>query len=273
MTKDQDLKKIARQIKINIIKMIAAAGSGHPAGSLGIVDILVALYFKLLKHNPKNPEWENRDRFLLSAGHLCPALYATLAAAGYFPQEELMTLRALGSRLQGHSHRNSPPGVEISAGSLGQGLSVTCGMALGAKLDKKNYKIICLTSDGEHDEGQVWEAAMFATKYKLSNIVQIIDRNHIQIDGTTETIMPIEPLKDKYQAFGWQTLKIDGHDFEQIIQAYTKANASVDKPTVIIAKTIPGKGVSFMEGKWEWHGKAPTQEEAEKAIKELEENA
>lgn len=249
--------------------MLAEAGSGHPAGSLGIADILTALYFNLLKHDPKNPSWPERDRFLLSAGHLCPALYATLTCAGYFPKKELLTLRRLGSLLQGHSHRGSPPGVEISAGSLGQGLSVACGMAAAAKIDKKDYKVVCLTSDGEHNEGQVWEAAMFASKYKLGNLIEIVDRNHIQIDGKTEEIMPLESLEKKYQAFGWDVLVIDGHDFNQIIQAYTQACQAKEKSTVIIAKTIPGKGVSFMEGRWEWHGKAPNEEEAERAIREL----
>lgn len=273
MNNINELKIIARQVRINIIQMLSDAGSGHPAGSLGIADILTALYFNLLNHQPDNPLWPARDRFLLSAGHLCPALYATLVQAGYFPQEELSTLRALGSRLQGHTHRQMPPGVEISAGSLGQGLSVACGMALSAKLDKKDYHVISLTSDGEHDEGQTWEAVMLAAKYKLNNLVNIIDRNHIQIDGTTEEIMPFEPLAEKYKAFNWQVINIDGHNFEEIISAYKQAEQSENKPAVIIAKTIPGKSVSFMENNCEWHGKAPTKEEAKKAIGELKRSA
>jgi len=265
----QRLKRIAQKIRVNIIKMIAEAGSGHPAGSLGTADILTALYFKLLRHKPDNPVWPKRDRFLLSAGHLCPALYATLAEAGYFPKKELITLRSLASRLQGHTHYQSPPGVEISAGSLGQGLSVACGMALAAKMDKKAYRVICLTSDGEHNEGQTWEAVMFAAKYKLGNLVNIIDRNFIQIDGQTEEIMPLEPLGKKYEAFDWQVININGHDFKQIIQAYQQVEQNKNRPTAIIAKTIPGKGVSFMENNWNWHGKAPSKEEAEKAVEEL----
>ncbi len=264
------LKALAQEIRLNLIKMLAAAGSGHPAGSLGIVEILTALYFgNLLKYRPKNPQWPQRDRFLLSAGHLCPALYAILAKAGYFAQEELSTLRQLGSRLQGHTHRQTPPGVEISAGSLGQGLSMACGMALAAKMDKHNYQVVCLTSDGEHDEGQLWEAVMFAAKYKLNNLLNIVDRNHIQIDGQTEIIMPLEPLREKYKAFNWRVIEINGHNFGQIINAYQEAKKNKNKPTVIIAKTIPGKGVSFMENKAEWHGKTPTEEEAKKAIEEL----
>jgi len=270
MDKIKEFKIIAKKIRIDIIKMLALAGSGHTAGSLGITDILTVLYFSVLRHDPKNPYWKDRDRFLLSAGHLCPALYTTLAHAGYFPKEELLTLRALASQLQGHSHRASPKGVEIEAGSLGQGLSVAAGAATAAKLDKKNHKVICLTSDGEHDEGQIWEAAMFSAKYKLNNLINIIDRNHIQIDGTTEEIMPIEPLALKYQSFGWQVLEVDGHNFQQLKLAFQKAYQPKRKPTVIIAHTISGKGVSFMEKKWGWHGIAPTAQEAEKAIRELE---
>ncbi len=269
ISKINRLKEIARDIRIDIVKMIAEAGSGHPAGSLGVVDILVALYFNVLKHNFKDPFWEERDRFLLSAGHLCPALYAVLAQAGYFSKKELLTLRKLGARLRGHSHRNSPPGVEISAGSLGQGLSIACGMAAAAKLDKKNYRVVCLTSDGEHNEGQVWEAAMFASKYKLNNLVNIIDRNFIQIDGKTEKIMPLLSLKKKYRSFGWRVFQIDGHDLEKVIIAFKRAFRVKKRPSVIIAKTTPGKGVCFMEGKWQWHGRAPDKEEIRMAIKEL----
>jgi len=269
MKENARLKKIATQIRIDIVTMLASAGSGHPAGSLGIADILTTLYFMLLHHNPKQPNWPGRDRFLLSAGHLCPALYATLAEAGYFPKKQITTLRSLGSTLQGHSHRGSPRGVEIDAGSLGQGLSVACGMALAAKLNKQKHKIVCLTSDGEHDEGQTWEAVMFAAKYKLDNLIEFVDRNCIQIDGSTEKIMPLEPFEKKYLAFGWSVEKINGNDIMQIIKAYKKALNNKGKPTVIIAKTTPGKGISFMEGDCQWHGKAPTTEEAEKAIREL----
>jgi len=273
MIDTKKLEEIARLIRIDIIKMIQTAGSGHPAGSLGITDILTGLYFGILKHSPQNSCLINRDRFLLSAGHLVPALYATLAQAGYFPKKELLTLRSLGSRLQGHSHFDCPNGVEIGAGLLGQGLSVACGKALAAKMDKKTYKIVCLTSDGEQNEGQTWEAAMLASKYKLDNLIQIVDRNHIQIDGTTEEIMPIEPLNKKYQAFGWVVMEINGHDFNEIFTSFKKAFKTHAKPTVIISNTIPGKGVSFMEGNWDWHGKAPNAEQTEKAIRELEKNA
>jgi transketolase len=273
MIDKKKLEEIARLIRIDIIKMINQAGSGHPAGSLGITDILTSLYFGILKHSPQNSCLINRDRFLLSAGHLVPALYATLAHAGYFPKKELMTLRAFGSRLQGHSHFDCPGGVEIGAGLLGQGLSVTCGKALAAKMNKQAHKIVCLTSDGEQNEGQTWEAAMLASKYKLDNLIQIVDRNHIQIDGTTEEIMPIEPLNEKYQAFGWIVYEIDGHNFDEIFASFKKAFETHKKPTVIISNTIPGKGVSFMENNWDWHGKAPNNAEAEKAIKELEKNA
>lgn len=273
MIDTKKLEEIARLIRIDIVKMINQAGSGHPAGSLGITDILTSLYFGILKHNPHNSCLLTRDRFLLSAGHLVPALYATLAQAGYFPKQELSTLRAFGSRLQGHSHFDCPGGVEVGAGLLGQGLSVACGKALVGKIDKKNYKVVCLTSDGEQNEGQVWEAAMLASKYKLDNLIQVIDRNHIQIDGTTEEIMPIEPLDKKYQAFGWAVTEIDGHDFNQIFEGFAKAFKTVSKPTVIIARTTPGKGVSFMENNYDWHGKAPNLEEAKKAIEELGANA
>ena len=265
----EKLKYTAKEIRINIVKMITAAGSGHPAGSLGTADIFAALYFGLLKHNSKKPNWDQRDYFILSAGHICPALYAALAQTGYFPKKELFNLRKLGSPLQGHPHRNLKLGIESTSGSLGQGLSIAAGIACGLKADKKKNKVFCLTSDGEHDEGQTWEAIMFAAKYKLNNLINIIDRNFIQIDGPTTEIMPLGKLKKRYQSFGWRVFQIDGHDFEQIITTYKRACKIKKKPSVIIARTIPGKGVSFMEEKWEWHGKAPSKEEEEKAIKEL----
>lgn len=256
-------------IRKDIISMLNKAGSGHSAGALGMADIFTALYFQILKHDPINPKLPSRDRLVLSNGHICPALYATLARAGYFPLEELDTLRSINSRLQGHPHRGSLIGVETTSGPLGSGLSQSIGMALGARLDNAEWRVICLMSDGEHDEGNTWEAILFAGKSKLSNLVTVIDRNNIQIDGITEEILPLEPLKDKYKAFGWHVLEIDGHDFEQIINSFDDAKKITNKPVVIIAHTIPGKGVSFMENKYEWHGKAPNAEEAELALKEL----
>lgn len=256
-------------IRKDIISMLNKAGSGHSAGALGMADIFTALYFQILKHDPINPKLPGRDRLVLSNGHICPALYATLARAGYFPIEELATLRKINSRLQGHPHRGSLIGIETTSGPLGSGLSQSIGMALGARLDNAEWRVVCLMSDGEHDEGNTWEAILFAGKSKLSNLVTVIDRNNIQIDGMTEEILPLEPLKDKYEAFGWHVLEIDGHDFEQIINSFDDARKITNKPVVIIAHTIPGKGVSFMENKYEWHGKAPNTEEAELALKEL----
>lgn len=264
-----DLENKARLIRQDIIKMLVVAGSGHTAGPLGMSDIFTALYSKILKIDPENPDWEERDRLVLSCGHYCPVLYATMSEAGFFPTEELKTLRKLGSRLQGHPHRESLPGVEITSGPLGSGLSESCGMALAGKMNQKDWRVICLMSDGEQDEGNTWEGVMFASKYKLDNLVALIDRNHIQIDGTTESIMPIEPLAEKYKSFGWEVTEIDGHNFNEIIDAFDKEKTIKEKPTVIIANTIPGKGVSFMENKFEWHGKAPNKEEGEKALNEL----
>ncbi len=273
MEKTKDVKKlagIAKEIRKDIIRMLSEAKSGHTAGPLGMVDIFTALYFSCINHDPKNPSWTDRDRVVLSNGHICPVHYATLAQAGYFPREELMTLRKLGSRLQGHPHRGALSGIENSSGPLGQGLAQACGMALAARLDKKNHKIIALLSDGEHDEGSSWEAAMFAAKYKLDNVIAIIDRNFIQIDGSTEDVMPLEPFADKYRAFNWNVIEIDGHDFEQIINAYEKACATKGKPTVIIAKIIPGKGVKKFENDYKWHGKSPSADEAKAAIAEID---
>lgn len=263
------LEEIANRVRETIIETLVEAGSGHPAGSLGMADIFTAFYFHILKANPKNPNWEDRDRLILSNGHICPVRYAAMAYAGYFSLEELKTLRKLNSRLQGHPHRTALPGVETTSGPLGSGLGQAIGMALAGRLNKKNYRIYCLMSDGEQDEGNTWESAMFAGKIKLNNLTALIDRNNIQIDGFTENVMPLEPLKDKYESFGWHVLEIDGHSFEAIIDAVNEAKVIYEKPTVIIAHTIPGKGVSFMEKDYLWHGKPPTKEEAEIALKEL----
>ncbi|MCR4261028.1 MAG: transketolase [Candidatus Colwellbacteria bacterium] len=263
------LEDQANKIRKKVVETLEFAGSGHSAGPLGMADIFTALYFRILNHNPRDPQWENRDRVVLSNGHIVPVQYATMAYAGYFPISELKTLRQISSRLQGHPHRGSLPGIEVTGGPLGNGLGQAAGMALAARMDKKKHRIYCLLSDGEHQEGATWEAAMFVGKQKLSNLTGIIDRNNIQIDGYTENVMPIEPLKEKYEAFGWHVLEIDGHNFEQIISAVSEAKAIAYQPTMIIAHTIPGKGVSFMEGKYEWHGKPPTKEQAQKALAEL----
>ncbi len=277
-----ELKKRANAIRISIIEMLVAAGSGHSAGPLGMADIFTALYFHILKHDPFFPNWSERDRLVLSNGHICPVLYATMAHAKYFPVEELHSLRKFGSRLQGHPHREFLPMLENSSGPLGSGLSQAAGMALAMRIDASTQGspvgsgstqdspvCYCLMSDGEHDEGNTWEAMMLAGKEKLHNLIAIVDRNNIQIDGNTEDIMPLEPLRHKWESFGWHVLDIDGHDFKEIVGAVEEAKQYKKKPTVILAHTIPGKGVSFMEGKYEWHGKPPSKEEAEVALKEL----
>lgn len=266
----KQLEEKANLIRQDIIKMLLEAKSGHTAGSLGMADVFTALYFHILKHQPKNPSWEKRDRLILSNGHICPVRYATMARAGYFPVSELNTLRKLGSRLQGHPHRTSLPGVETTSGPLGSGLSQAAGVALVGKIDKKDWKVICLMSDGEHDEGNTWEGVMLAGKYRLDNLIGLIDRNHIQIDGFTEDVMPLNDLKAKYIAFNWEVLEINGHNMQEIISAFEKAKKNSGKPTIIIAHIIPGKGVSFMENKYQWHGKAPSQEEAMLALDELQ---
>ncbi len=266
---EEQLKTKANEIRKDIIEMLLAAGSGHSAGPLGMADIFTALYFYILNYDPKNPYWEERDRLVLSNGHICPVYYATLSHAGFFPLEELKTLRKIGTRLQGHPHRESLPGIETSSGPLGCGLGQACGMAIAGRMDNKKYRVYCLMSDGEHNEGSLWESVMFAGKYKLSNLTGIIDRNNIQIDGYTEDVMPLEPLEEKYKAFNWHILHIDGHNFREIIDACNHAKAVYEKPTVIIAHTIPGKGVDFMENKFEWHGKPPNKEEAQAALKQL----
>ncbi|PIZ51066.1 transketolase [Candidatus Woesearchaeota archaeon CG_4_10_14_0_2_um_filter_33_13] len=271
MSSVKNLELMSNTIREDLIKMLTAAGSGHPAGSLGLTDIFVALYFNILKHDHKNPNWDKRDRLILSNGHVCPVRYAAMANAGYFPKTELVTLRKLGSRLQGHPSRLDLPGLELSSASLGQGLSVAVGMALAAKLDKKDHYVFCVSSDGEHDEGSTWEAINAAHKYKLNKLINIIDRNNIQISGFTHDIWPMEPLKNKYESFGWKVIEINGHDFKQIISAVQKAKGSKDQPICIIAYIIPGKGVSFMENQFSWHGKTPKPEEAEKALLEIKE--
>lgn len=251
------LELVANEIRKDIVRMLVAAKSGHSAGPLGMADIFTALYFHILRHNPKDPSWKYRDRLVLSNGHICPVLYATLARSGYFDPEELLTLRKTGTRLQGHPHRGALPGVETTSGPLGSGLSQAAGMALAARMDGLKHRIFCLLSDGEHQEGNLWEAAMFIPKNKLNNLTAIIDRNSIQIDGFTESVMPLEPFAQKYEAFGWNVIEISGHDFSQIVSATAQAKAVWEKPTVIIAHTIPGKGVGYMENDYRWHGIPP----------------
>ncbi len=262
-----ELEDIAKNTRRLILEAVAEAGSGHPGGSLSAVELLVTLYFYKMRHDPKNPKWEDRDRFILSKGHAAPLLYSILAQAGYFPISELKTLRKLGSRLQGHPDFRTP-GIEYCGGSEGIGLSVGVGMALGAKLDKKDFRTYVLLGDGELQEGQVWEAAMAAVKFKLDNLTAIVDRNGIQQDGFTEQIMPLEPLVNKWKAFNWNVIQIDGYNFNQIIHALDRAEETINRPTVIIAHTTKGKGVSFMEWSPEWHGKAPKKEILPSIIKE-----
>lgn len=265
----QELEEKANEIRQDIIKMLVEAGSGHSAGPLGMADIFTAFYFHILNHDPKNPHWEERDRLFLSNGHICPVRYAAMAHAGYFPREWLKTLRKLGSPLQGHPERTKLSGVETTSGPLGSGLAQSSGYAYAARMDGKKFRVYCLCSDGEHDAGNHWEAVLFAGKYKLSNLTVLVDRNNIQIDGHTEDVMPLEPLEDKYKAFNWHVLHIDGHNMQEIIDSVEHAKAVFDRPTVIIAHTIPGRGVSFMENLPEWHGKPPNAEEAKKALHEL----
>ena len=267
----KDLRLMANTIRQDIITSLVEAKSGHSAGPLGMADIFTVLYFNILNHNPEAPQWEGRDYLVLSNGHICPVLYATMANAGYFPKKELLTLRKLGTRLQGHPHRESLPGLETTSGPLGSGLSQACGMAYGLRVDKKKNKVFCLMSDGEHDEGNTWEAVLFAAKYKLDNVIAILDRNYIQIDGNTEDIMPLDSIEEKYKAFNWNVITIDGNDMTHIMKTLEKAKSNKGKPLMIIAKTMPGKGVSFMEGKYEWHGKPPKANEAEVALRELHE--
>ena len=269
ITDISELKEIARKIRVDVIKMTNAAGSGHPGGALSSAEIFSVLYFNIMNHDPKNPCWDNRDVFILSKGHSCPAMYSSLAKSGYFPIEELMTLRKLGSRLQGHPHFGCLKCVEASTGSLGQGLSIAVGVALAQKLDKRNSRVYCLMGDGEQQEGQIWEAAMCATHYKTDNLCGVIDRNRLQIDGFTKDVMNYEPLEDKWKAFGWHVINVDGHDIPELISAFEKAKKIKGKPTVIIADTVKGKGVAFMENVAIWHGQAPNDEEMKKALNDL----
>lgn len=265
-----ELKYKANDIRQDIIQMLLEAKSGHSAGPLGMADVFTTLYFGgILKYNPADPKWEGRDRLVLSCGHICPVLYATMAEAGYFPKEELMTLRKFGTRLHGHPHNLALPGIETSSGPLGQGSSQAVGIALALRMNHMRNRVYLIMSDGEQDEGQTWEAVMFAGKNKLHNLTAIMDRNNIQIDGFTEDIMPLENLRQKYEAFNWHVLEVDGHNFDQITSACLEAQSIYEKPTLIIAHTIPGKGVDFMENDYEWHGKPPGKEEAAKALDEL----
>lgn len=271
-SKIQELELKANDIRQSIIEMLVTAGSGHTAGPLGMADIFTLLYFHLLKHDPKNPTWLDRDRVVLSNGHICPVLYATMAHSGYFPVEELQTLRKFGSRLQGHPHREYLPMLETSSGPLGSGLSQAVGMAIADRMDHgvtSSKRIYCLMSDGEHGEGNTWEAILLAGKEKLHNLTAIIDRNNIQIDGYTEDILPLEPFADKWRAFNWHVIEVDGHNFEALNSAFGEARAVFEKPTVIIARTIPGKGVKEFERDYHWHGKPPSKDEAKMALNEL----
>lgn len=266
----EKLELKANDIREDIIRMLEAAGSGHSAGSLGQAEIFTALYFRVMKHDPHNPDWKERDILIQSNGHTVPVRYAAMAHAGYFDRKELLTLRMLGSRLQGHPERNRLPGLETTSGPLGSGLSQAAGIALALRMNKEMHRWVYVTlGDGELDEGNIWEAAMLAGKYKLNNVIAIVDRNNIQIDGPTEVVMPLEDLRGKWEAFGWHVLEIDGNDVEGVIDACDMAKAIVEKPVVIIAHTIPGKGVDFMEYDFHWHGSPPNHEQAKKALKEL----
>lgn len=265
----QELEAKARQIRRDIVQMIAKAGSGHPGGSLSSADLITALFFAVLRHRPDDPRWPERDRFHMSKGHCCPLWYSVLAESGYFPKEKLLSLRQLGSILQGHPDRRTP-GVEVASGSLGQGLSVGLGMSLAARVDKAAYRVYVLLGDGENQEGNIWEAAMAAAHYKCDNLCAVLDYNGFQIDGKTCDVMDLEPLAGKWQAFGWNTIEINGHNMKEILTAYEQARAFKGKPSIIIARTVKGKGVSFMENVCDFHGRAPTKEETEKALKELE---
>jgi len=267
-----ELKSKANKIRKDIVKMVTEAESGHPGGSLSAADVVTALYFNVMRHKPENPKWEDRDRFILSKGHAAPLLYAVLAESGYFKVKELLTLRKLGSRLQGHPDMRRLPGIEISTGSLGHGLSVGNGMAIAGKLNKKGYRVYVLLGDGECQEGQVWEAAMTASHYKLDNVTAILDYNGLQIDGPVKDVMDIAPISKKWRAFGWNVVEINGHDFKEILDFFEKIKKLKGKPSIIIAHTTKGKGVSFMENVVDFHGKAPTKEQMVQALKELEEN-
>ncbi|MBI5184077.1 MAG: transketolase [Nitrospinae bacterium] len=269
MKEIKELERIAVQIRIDILKMLTEAGSGHTGGSLSTADILTALFFSKMRHDPNNPKWEERDIFVLSKGHAVPALYAVLGRCGYFSIDNFLRLRKLGSILQGHPMRGVTPGIDVSTGSLGQGLSQANGIALASKINNKKRRIYVMLGDGEVQEGQIWESAMTASHYKIDNLCAILDNNGLQIDGRVSDIMSIDPLPDKWKAFGWNVIEIDGHKFEEILSSLNEAEKVIGKPTIIIAHTIKGKGVSFMEGKVEYHGIPPTWDELEKGLKEL----
>lgn len=266
----KELELIANKLRQHVITSVANAKSGHQGGPLGMADIFAVLYFHELRHDPKNPEWADRDRLILSNGHTCPIRYAAMAEAGYFPVEELMTLRKLGTRLQGHPERTKLPGAETTSGPLGAGLAQAAGMAYAARMDGKKWRTYCMTSDGEHEAGLHWEAVLFAGKYRLDDLVCIVDRNYIQIDGRTEDIMPLDPLADKYRAFNWHVIECNGNDLVEVARAFEEAKALGQKPTCIIANTIPGKGVSYMENNYLWHSQPFKAGEAEKALAELQ---
>ena len=263
----KELENKAKEIRKGIIEQVYSAASGHPGGALSIADIMAVLYFDELNIDENNPNWENRDRLILSKGHASTALYASLAERGYFPKEDLKGFRNIESKLQGHPNMNDVPGVDMSTGSLGQGLSVSNGIAIAGKMDNKTYRVYCILGDGEIEEGQIWEAAMASSKYKLDNLCVIVDNNNLQIDGTIEEVMSSYPIDEKFKSFGFNVITIDGNDINQIKTAFSQAKSVKDKPTCIIAKTIKGKGVPFMENKAEWHGKAPNQEQYEEAMK------
>ena len=267
---NEELKEIAKKVRLGIIEAVYSNQSGHPGGSLSIADIMTVLYFNEMNIDNQNPKWEDRDRLVLSKGHCSPALYSALANRGFFPVEDLKTFRNINSYLQGHPDMKHIPGVDMTTGSLGQGLSVANGMAISAKLDNKSYRVYCILGDGEIEEGQIWEAAMASNKYKLDNLCVIVDNNNLQIDGTLEEVMDSNPIDEKFKSFGFQIIKIDGHDIEEIRKAYEVAKNVKGKPTCIIEKTIKGKGVSFMENQVGWHGKAPNDEQYEIAKKELQ---
>ncbi len=269
---DEEIKIIegkAEFIRETIIKMLVAAGSGHTAGPLGMADMMAAFYFHILRHDPKNPDWEERDRLILSNGHTVPVRYAAMAHAGYFPLAECLTLRKFGSRLQGHPERARLPGLETTSGPLGSGLSQSAGMAYGLRMDGKSARVYCMMSDGEQEEGNTWEAVMFIGKNRLANLTAEMDRNNIQIDGMTEDVMPLDSLKAKYEAFNWHVIEVDGHNIRAFIGAVDEAKAIAERPTLIIAHTIPGKGVPDIEGDYHWHGKPPTKEEGAAFLKEI----
>jgi transketolase len=269
MNKQYELEEVSKLIRKDIVSMLTESASGHPGGSLSIADIMAVLFFKEMNINVSNPKDHNRDRFVLSKGHAAPALYSALARKGYLKVDELKTLRQINSRLQGHPNMNDLPGIDMSTGSLGQGISAAVGMALAGKLDKKDYRVYAIMGDGELEEGQVWEASMSAAHYKLDNLTAFIDNNGLQIDGNVEDVMNPGPIDKKFEAFGWNVLKINGHDYDEIIDAISKAKEFIGKPTAIICSTIKGKGVSFMENQAGWHGTAPSKEQCEQALKEI----